>query len=112
MCKDILTLAGPEVEAKLKSGEKKIKHFKAMRTLHFTLTHFVSAVLSVAKVKTGEVVVTTSGSFPCKVIFHVCGEQDAGVIEQLVCDIIRRCEALGLKSVAIPAICAGKYMQI
>lgn len=78
-----------------------------MNTLHF-LTHFVFVVLSVAKVNQGEVFVTHSGSFPCEVILHVCGQRDAGVIEQLVCNIIQHCETFGLKSVAIPAICAGK----
>ncbi|XP_044039273.1 protein mono-ADP-ribosyltransferase PARP14-like [Siniperca chuatsi] len=79
VCKDILTIAGPEVEAELKA----------------------------AKVKRGEVFVSQSGSFFCEAILHVCGERDAGIIEQLVCRIIEHCEAFGFKSVAIPAICAG-----
>lgn len=57
----------------------------------------------------GDVVRTPPGSFPCKAIFHVCGEQDAGVIEQLVCCIVQHCESFRYASVAIPAICAGKY---
>lgn len=65
-------------------------------------------MLSVAKVNKGEVVVTQPGSFPCEGILHVSGQRDAGVIEQLVRDIIQHCEAFELKSVAIPAICAGK----
>ncbi|XP_040887490.1 protein mono-ADP-ribosyltransferase PARP14-like [Toxotes jaculatrix] len=79
VCKDILTVAGPEVKAKLKA----------------------------AKVNQGEVFVTQSGSFPCKAILHVCGEKDARTIEQLVCRIIQLCESSGYKSVAIPAICTG-----
>lgn len=65
-------------------------------------------MLSVAKVNKGEVFITQSGAFPCEAILHVCGEKDAGVIEQLVCDIIQHCETFEFKSVAIPAICAGK----
>ncbi|XP_025761287.1 poly [ADP-ribose] polymerase 14 isoform X2 [Oreochromis niloticus] len=79
VCKDILTVAGPQVEAKLKA----------------------------AKVNRGEIFVTQSGNFPCKAIFHVCGEKDQALIEQLVCDIIYYCESYKYTSVAIPAICAG-----
>ncbi|XP_039900940.1 protein mono-ADP-ribosyltransferase PARP14-like isoform X2 [Simochromis diagramma] len=79
VCKDILTVAGPEVEAKLKA----------------------------AKVNRGEIYVTQSGNFPCKAIFHVCGEKDQALIEQLVCGIIGYCECCKYSSVAIPAICAG-----
>ncbi|GLD53861.1 poly [ADP-ribose] [Lates japonicus] len=79
VCKDILTVAGPEVAAELKA----------------------------AKVNQGEVFATKSGSFPCEAIFHVCGERDAVLIEQLVCDIIETCDSFRYKSVAIPAICAG-----
>lgn len=84
-----------------------MRHFQAKHTLHL-FVHFVLVVLFVAKVNKGEVVVTQSGSFPCEAILHVCGQKDAGVIEQLVHDIIQRCETSGIKSVAIPAICAGK----
>ncbi|XP_030609932.1 protein mono-ADP-ribosyltransferase PARP14-like [Archocentrus centrarchus] len=79
VCKDILTVAGPEVEAELKA----------------------------AQVNRGEIYVTQSGNFPCKAIFHVCGQKDETVIEQLVCDIISYCEWYQYTSVAIPAICAG-----
>ncbi|XP_053199088.1 protein mono-ADP-ribosyltransferase PARP14-like [Scomber japonicus] len=79
VCKDILTVAGPDVEAELKT----------------------------AKVNRGGVFVSQSGSFPCDAILHVCGERDAGVIEQLVCSIIDHCGTFGFESVAIPAICAG-----
>ncbi|XP_029931671.1 protein mono-ADP-ribosyltransferase PARP14-like [Myripristis murdjan] len=79
VCKDILTMAGPQVKAALQS----------------------------AHVKKGEIFVSQSGQFPCKAIFHVCGQKDAGIIEGLVRDIITSCEAKGYKSVAIPAICAG-----
>lgn len=49
-----------------------------------------------------------AGLFPCKAIFHVCGEKDAVIIQQLVCHIVEYCESYELKSVAIPAICAGE----
>ncbi|KAM3590808.1 uncharacterized protein V6R79_016936 [Siganus canaliculatus] len=79
VCKDILTVAGPQVEAELKA----------------------------ANVRRGDIVQTQPGYFPCKYIYHVCGERDAGVIEQIVSDIIGDCETFGFTSVAIPAICAG-----
>ncbi|XP_041840896.1 protein mono-ADP-ribosyltransferase PARP14-like [Melanotaenia boesemani] len=79
VCKDILTIAGPDVEAKLKA----------------------------AKVNRGNVFVSQPGLFPCKAILHVCGEKDASVIEGLVHKIIDHCENSGFRSVAIPAICAG-----
>ncbi|KAM4536963.1 protein mono-ADP-ribosyltransferase PARP14-like [Odontesthes bonariensis] len=79
VCKDILTKAGPEVEAELKA----------------------------ANVSRGEIFISQPGSFPCEAIFHVYGEKDAGVIEELVCKIIDYCENFGFNSVAIPAICAG-----
>ncbi|XP_071774139.2 protein mono-ADP-ribosyltransferase PARP14-like isoform X1 [Centroberyx gerrardi] len=80
VCKDILTVAGPQVEAELKS---------------------------VVRANKGEIFVSQPGQFPCKAIFHVCGERDAAIIQGLVCDIIASCESKGYKSVAIPAICAG-----
>uniref|UniRef100_A0A671W1L0 Poly [ADP-ribose] polymerase n=3 Tax=Sparus aurata TaxID=8175 RepID=A0A671W1L0_SPAAU len=79
VCKDILALAGPEVEAKLRA----------------------------ANIKRRSSFVSRSGWLPCKAIWHVSGRGDAGTIEQLVCDIVRYCENYGYKSVAIPAICAG-----
>ncbi|XP_070849888.1 protein mono-ADP-ribosyltransferase PARP14-like [Chaetodon trifascialis] len=79
VCKDILTVAGPEVETELKA----------------------------AQVNRGDVFVTQPGSFPCEAILHLCGERDASLVEQLVCKIIEHCETFGFKSVAIPAICAG-----
>ncbi|XP_055358541.1 protein mono-ADP-ribosyltransferase PARP14-like isoform X2 [Betta splendens] len=79
VCKDILTVAGPEIEAQLQR----------------------------AKVNQGEVFATNPGLFPCKAILHVCGQRDAGVIEQLASKIIHHCETTKLKSVSIPAICAG-----
>uniref|UniRef100_H2LUQ0 Poly [ADP-ribose] polymerase n=1 Tax=Oryzias latipes TaxID=8090 RepID=H2LUQ0_ORYLA len=79
VCKDILTVAGPQVEAELKA----------------------------AKVNCGDIFVTQSGLFPCKAFFHVCGEKDSNLIEKLVGNIINQCENSGFESVAIPAICAG-----
>uniref|UniRef100_A0A1A8B2Y3 Poly [ADP-ribose] polymerase n=1 Tax=Nothobranchius furzeri TaxID=105023 RepID=A0A1A8B2Y3_NOTFU len=40
-------------------------------------------------------------------LLHVRGENDAGAVEQLVCDIIKCCEDNGFTSVAMPAIRAG-----
>ncbi|XP_049425461.1 protein mono-ADP-ribosyltransferase PARP14-like [Epinephelus fuscoguttatus] len=79
VCKDILTVAGPEVEAELKAAQP----------------------------NDGDVVVTQPGSFPCAAIFHVCGKKDPVLTEQLVCRIIKRCELYKYESVAIPAINAG-----
>ncbi|KAJ4949533.1 hypothetical protein JOQ06_021044 [Pogonophryne albipinna] len=79
VCKDILTVAGADVEAELKAAKS---------------TH-------------GEVFVSQSGGFPCEALFHVCGQNDAVVIEKLVIRIVEHCESFGFKSVAIPAICAG-----
>ncbi|XP_025761284.1 poly [ADP-ribose] polymerase 14 isoform X3 [Oreochromis niloticus] len=79
VCKDILTVAGPEVDTELKA----------------------------ARVNRGEIFVTQSGNFPCKTILHVHGRQDEVLIEQLVCDIIDYCEMHEYNSVAIPAMCAG-----
>ncbi|KAF3837191.1 hypothetical protein F7725_004655 [Dissostichus mawsoni] len=79
VCKDILTVAGADVEAELKA----------------------------AKYTRGDVFVSQSGEFPCEALFHVCGQKDAVVIEQLVIRIVEHCESFGFKSVAIPAISAG-----
>uniref|UniRef100_A0A3P8RWX6 Poly [ADP-ribose] polymerase n=1 Tax=Amphiprion percula TaxID=161767 RepID=A0A3P8RWX6_AMPPE len=78
-CRNILSVAGPNVEALLKT----------------------------AKVNQGDVFRTPPGSFPCKAILHVSEAKDAGAIEQLVCRIIQHCESSGYRSVAIPAISAG-----
>ncbi|XP_027143801.1 poly [ADP-ribose] polymerase 14 isoform X4 [Larimichthys crocea] len=79
VCKDILTVAGPEVVAELKA----------------------------AIVNRGQSFASHPGYFPCEAILHVNGHKDAGIIEQLVCDVIEYCETSELESVAIPAICAG-----
>ncbi|XP_036072612.1 protein mono-ADP-ribosyltransferase PARP14-like isoform X2 [Oryzias melastigma] len=79
VCKDILTVAGPQVEAELRA----------------------------AKVNHGDIFVSQSGQFPCKAFFHVCGERDESLIEELVSNIINQCEKSGFESVAIPAICTG-----
>ncbi|XP_008284617.1 uncharacterized protein LOC103360591 [Stegastes partitus] len=79
VCRDILSVAGPQVEDELRK----------------------------AKVNRGDVLKTRPGSFPCKAILHVGGEKDVGLVDQLVCRIIQLCESSGYKSVAIPAICAG-----
>ncbi|XP_036002228.1 protein mono-ADP-ribosyltransferase PARP14 [Fundulus heteroclitus] len=79
VCKDILTVAGTEVEAQLKT----------------------------AKVGRGAVFASRPGGFPCKEILHVCGEKNASIVEGLMCSIINTCESRCFRSVAIPAICAG-----
>ncbi|KAM9717516.1 uncharacterized protein ACNS7B_021169 [Menidia menidia] len=79
VCKDILTIAGPEVEAELRA----------------------------ASVGRGEVFVSHPGGFPCAAIFHVSGKRDPGLIEGLVLKVLDHCESFEFSSVAIPAICAG-----
>nr|XP_015801932.2 protein mono-ADP-ribosyltransferase PARP14 isoform X1 [Nothobranchius furzeri] len=79
VCRDILNKAGREVEAKLKA----------------------------AKLNQGAILESKPGLFPCKALLHVRGENDAGAVEQLVCDIIKCCEDNGFTSVAMPAIRAG-----
>ncbi|XP_053272661.1 protein mono-ADP-ribosyltransferase PARP14 [Pleuronectes platessa] len=80
VCKAILTAAGRAVKAKVKA----------------------------AKVTRGSFFKTKGGSLPCKAILHVCGLKDAGLIESLVHDLILHCESSGYRSIAIPAICAGR----
>lgn len=75
---------------------------------HQLLAYLVFVVLRAASVNRGQVYISKAGSFPCKAILHVNGEKDAGTVEQLVIRIIECCEHLRIKSVAIPAICAGK----
>lgn len=75
---------------------------------HRPLTYIVFVVLCAASVEQGSVYISQAGSFPCTAILHVCGERNAGIIEQLMSRIVECCESLTIKSVAIPAICAGK----
>ncbi|XP_033839904.2 protein mono-ADP-ribosyltransferase PARP14-like [Periophthalmus magnuspinnatus] len=79
VCKDILAVAGPEVEAELKS----------------------------ATVERGEVFVTQPGRFPCQGLMHVSAKGDRQLIRQLMGSIVQYCEVYGWSSVAIPAIGAG-----
>ncbi|XP_039462646.1 uncharacterized protein LOC120436202 [Oreochromis aureus] len=79
VCRKILTMAGPQVEAELRN----------------------------AKVKKGDILKTPPGGFPCKAILHVCGEKNVSLIEKQLFYIIQLCESSGYKSVALPAICAG-----
>ncbi|XP_051555002.1 protein mono-ADP-ribosyltransferase PARP14-like isoform X2 [Myxocyprinus asiaticus] len=80
VCKDILTKAGSQVQANLTG----------------------------VQVQRGQIFTTQPGGFPCKLIIHVCGERDPSVIKTLAKDIVVHCEGRSYKSVAIPAICAGK----
>ncbi|XP_051999466.1 uncharacterized protein LOC127655618 [Xyrauchen texanus] len=80
VCKDILTKAGPQVQANLTG----------------------------AQVQHGKIFTTHPGGFPCKLIIHVCGQRDSSVIKSLAKEIVVYCEAGNYQSVAIPAICAGK----
>lgn len=59
-------------------------------------------------VNRGDVYESQPGSFPCSVLLHVYGENDAGIIEQVVVRIIEHCEKVQVSSVAIPALCTGK----
>ncbi|KAF3837194.1 hypothetical protein F7725_004658 [Dissostichus mawsoni] len=67
----------------------------------------VKLQLVFAKYTRGDVFVSQSGEFPCEALFHVCGQKDAVVIEQLVIRIVEHCESFRFESVAIPAISAG-----
>ncbi|TRY57758.1 hypothetical protein DNTS_012030 [Danionella cerebrum] len=80
VCKDILTKAGPRVQAQLTG----------------------------AKVASGKIFTTPPGNFPCKTIIHVCGNRSPDVIKTLAKAIITHCEHAHYQSVAIPAICAGQ----
>ncbi|XP_051574797.1 protein mono-ADP-ribosyltransferase PARP15-like isoform X3 [Myxocyprinus asiaticus] len=80
VCKDILTKAGSQVQANLTG----------------------------AQVQRGKIFTTQPGGFPCKLIIHVCGQRDSSVIKSLAKEIVIYCESGHYKSVAIPAICAGK----
>ncbi|KAJ0055802.1 hypothetical protein NL108_011421, partial [Boleophthalmus pectinirostris] len=79
VCKDILAVAGPEVEAELQS----------------------------ARVHRGDVFVTQPGRFPCQGLLHLCGQGDIVLIRQLMGSIVQYCEAYEWSSVAVPAIGAG-----
>ncbi|XP_050971715.1 protein mono-ADP-ribosyltransferase PARP14 isoform X2 [Labeo rohita] len=80
VCKDILTMAGPQIQAQLTG----------------------------AWVASGQIFTTLPGYFPCKTIMHVCGESDPAVIKTLAKKIVVQCERGRYRSVAIPAICAGQ----
>ncbi|XP_043101599.1 protein mono-ADP-ribosyltransferase PARP15-like [Puntigrus tetrazona] len=80
VCKDILTKAGPQIQAQLKA----------------------------AHVGSGQIFTTPPGGFPCKTIMHVCGERNPDVIKSLVKQIVVQCDQGCYRSVAIPAICAGQ----
>ncbi|XP_042582743.1 protein mono-ADP-ribosyltransferase PARP14 [Cyprinus carpio] len=83
VCKDILTKAGPQIQAQLTG----------------------------AQVARGQIFTTPPGGFPCKTIMHVCGLRDPGVIETLAKEIVVQSEQGCYRSVAIPAICAGQYLH-
>ncbi|KAL1271943.1 hypothetical protein QQF64_030959 [Cirrhinus molitorella] len=80
VCKDILTRAGPQIQAQLTG----------------------------AQVASGQIFSTPPGGFPCKTIMHVCGERKSDVIKTLAKEIVVQCEQGCYRSVAIPAICAGQ----
>ncbi|XP_050969673.1 protein mono-ADP-ribosyltransferase PARP14-like [Labeo rohita] len=80
VCKDILTKAGLQIQAQLTG----------------------------AQVARGKIFTTLPGGFPCKTIMHVCGLRDPAVIKTLAKEIVVQCEWGRYRSVAIPAICAGK----
>uniref|UniRef100_A0A8C2AS70 Poly [ADP-ribose] polymerase n=1 Tax=Cyprinus carpio TaxID=7962 RepID=A0A8C2AS70_CYPCA len=80
VCKDILTKAGPQIQAQLTG----------------------------AQVASGQIFTTPPGGFPCKTIMHVCGERNPDVTKTLAKEIVVQCEHGFYRSVAIPAICAGQ----
>ncbi|XP_073693514.1 protein mono-ADP-ribosyltransferase PARP14-like [Garra rufa] len=80
VCKDILTKAGPHIQAQLTG----------------------------AQVASGQILTTPPGGFPCRTIMHVCGLRDPAVIKTLAKEIVVKCEQGRYRSVAIPAICAGQ----
>ncbi|XP_026101906.1 poly [ADP-ribose] polymerase 14 [Carassius auratus] len=80
VCKDILTKAGPQIQAQLTD----------------------------VQVASGKIFTTPPGGFPCKTILHVCGERKPDVIKTLAKEIVVQCEHGFYRSVAIPAICAGQ----
>uniref|UniRef100_A0A672LVK0 Poly [ADP-ribose] polymerase n=2 Tax=Sinocyclocheilus grahami TaxID=75366 RepID=A0A672LVK0_SINGR len=80
VCKDILTKAGPQIQAQLTG----------------------------ARAASGQIFKTPPGGFPCKTIMHVCGERNPDVIKTLAKEIVVQCEHGCYRSVAIPAICAGQ----
>lgn len=56
----------------------------------------------------GDVYQSQTGSYPCSVLLHVCGENDADLIEKILVYIVNLCENLKVTSVAIPALRTGK----
>ncbi|XP_052417064.1 protein mono-ADP-ribosyltransferase PARP14-like [Carassius gibelio] len=80
VCKDILTKAGPQIQAQLTG----------------------------AQVARGQIFTTQPGGFPCKTIMHICGLRDPDVIKTLAKEIVVQSEQGCCRSVAIPAICAGQ----
>ncbi|XP_016415475.1 uncharacterized protein LOC107745958 [Sinocyclocheilus rhinocerous] len=80
VCKDILTKAGPQIQAQLTG----------------------------AQAASRQIFKTPPGGFPCKTIMHVCGERNPDVIKTLAKEIVVQCEHGCYRSVAIPAICAGQ----
>ncbi|RXN14734.1 poly [ADP-ribose] polymerase 15-like protein [Labeo rohita] len=68
----------------------------------------LSAEMVDNKVASGKIFTTLPGGFSCKAIMHVCGLRDPAVIKTLAKEIVVQCERGRYRSVAIPAICAGK----
>ncbi|RXN18969.1 poly [ADP-ribose] polymerase 14-like protein [Labeo rohita] len=64
VCKDILTKAGPQIQAQLTG----------------------------AQVASGQIFTTPPGGFPCKTIMHVCEQRDPAVIKTLAKEIVVQCE--------------------
>ena len=111
VCKDILTIAGPEVQTELRSGDKYSLSPSYLSTSWSEVSslRLCSALfLPLAHVTRGGFFESKPGRFSCKSILHVNGEKDATVIQCLVCYIMKTCEQKGHQSVAIPAICAGQ----
>lgn len=73
------------------------------------------------RVPTGEVVDTKAGDLPCKMIIHAVGpsvplyptetelKKASGLLEETICNILRKANYEYMQSVAIPAISSGLY---
>lgn len=110
MCKAILAIAGPEVESELRASEDtQLFLVKILSSIPSPAKDFSIVFGAVSDyVECGDVYQSQTGSYPCSALLHVCGKNDAALIEEMVVDIIDRCESLEVASVAIPALRTGE----
>lgn len=95
------------MEEELRAGKEKGHRLFQASGSHLGFLCCVVFCAASGFVKRGDVYESQPGSFPCSVLLHACGENDAGIIEQVVVRIIEHCEKLQVSSVAIPALCTG-----